>query len=113
VVALEKELHVDGIFPLLSTDETISAKEALEAYKSQPRLEERFSQYKSVLLAAPLLFKKIERVEAMTYFHFQALILQAVIERNVRERMKEEEIAAVAHGIGIDDDLVGSYNRYI
>ena len=95
VVALERELHVDGIFPLLCTDETISAKEALEAYKYQPRLEKRFSQYKSVLLAAPLLFKKIERVEAITYLYFQALILQAVIERNVRKKMKEKEIEAL------------------
>lgn len=95
VVALQRELRVDGIFPLLSTDETISAKEALQAYKYQPRLEKRFAQYKDVLLAAPLLFKKIERVEAMTYLYFLALILQAVIERNVRQRMKEKEIAAL------------------
>ena len=95
VVALQRELRVDGIFPLLSTDEIISAKEALQAYKYQPRLEKRFSQYKDVLLAAPLLFKKIERVEAITYLYFLALILQAVIERNVRQRMKEKEIAAL------------------
>lgn len=95
VVALQRELRVDGIFPLLSTDKKISAKEALQAYKYQPHLEKRFSQYKNVLNAAPLLFKKIERVEAMTYLYFLALILQAVIERNVRQKMKEKEIAAL------------------
>jgi transposase len=95
VIALQRELNVDGIFPLLSTDKDISAKDALQAYKYQPRLEKRFSQYKNVLNAAPLLFKKIERVEAITYLYFLALILQAVIERSVRNRMKEEEIAAL------------------
>ena len=39
VVALRKELRVDGIFPLLCTDESISAKDALSAYKYQPNLE--------------------------------------------------------------------------
>lgn len=95
VVALQRELRVDGIFPLLCTDKSISAKKALQAYKYQPHLEKRFSQYKNVLNAAPLLFKKIERVEAMTYLYFLALILQAVIERNVRQRMKVQDIAAL------------------
>jgi transposase len=95
LVALQRELRVDGIFPLLCTDESISAKEALQAYKYQPHLEKRFSQYKNVLNAAPLLLKKIERVEAISYLYFLALILQAVIERKVRQRMKEEEIAAL------------------
>jgi transposase len=94
VHALRNELRVDGVFPLLSTDNSISAKEALLAYKYQPHLE-RFSQYKSVLNAAPLLFKKIERVEAITYLYFLALILQAVIERSVRSQMKREDIDAL------------------
>lgn len=92
VVALKKELHVDGIFPLLCTDTKLTAKQVLQAYKFQPRLEKRFYQYKSVLNAAPLLFKKIRRVEAITYLYFLALILQAVIERAVRAKMKEEKI---------------------
>ena len=95
MVALQKELRVDGIFPLLSTDKSISAKKALQAYKYQPHLEKRFSQYKNVLNGAPLLFKKIERVEAITYLYFLALILQAVIERNVRQKMKQIKIAAL------------------
>lgn len=93
--ALCKEFRVDGIFPLLSTDVNISAKKALLAYKYQPNLEKRFSQYKNVLNAAPLLFKKIERVEAITFLYFLALILQAVIERTVRLKMKQKDIEAL------------------
>jgi transposase len=92
---LHQELNVDGIFPLLCTDPKLTAKEALSAYKYQPRLEKRFSQFKSYLNAAPLLFKKIERVEATMFLYFLALILQAVIERQVRKKMKESEIKAL------------------
>jgi transposase len=94
-VALRQELNVDGIFPILCTDKSLGAKEALEAYKYQPRLEKRFSQFKSYLNAAPLLFKKIERVEAIMFLYFLALILQAVIERHVRKTMKQSEIDAL------------------
>ena len=93
--ALRQELNVDGIFPLLCTDANLSAKDALIAYKYQPRLEKRFSQFKSVHNAAPLLFKKIERVEATMFLFFLALILQAVIERQVRQKMKQSEIDAL------------------
>jgi transposase len=94
-VALHQELNIDGIFPILCTDKALCAKEALLAYKFQPRLEKRFSQFKRYLNAAPLLFKKIQRVEATMFLYFLALILQAVIERHVRKMMKDAEIDAL------------------
>ena len=90
--ALSQEKNVDGIFPLLCTDKNIAAKSALAAYKYQPRLEKRFTQFKSIHNAAPLLFKNIERVEAMMFLFFIALMIQAVIEREVRMNMKKNEI---------------------
>lgn len=92
---LRQELNVDGIFPLLCTDQNLTAKDALMAYKYQPRLEKRFSQFKSYLNAAPLLFKNIERIEATMFLYFLALILQAVVERQVRKIMKREDIDAL------------------
>ena len=74
----------------------MGAKQALLAYKYQPRLEKRFEQLKSVHLAAPTLFKKIGRVEGMMFLFFMALIIQAVIEREVRRSMKAKEIEAIA-----------------
>ena len=94
--ALARERNVDGIFPLLCTDKSLGAKEALSAYKYQPRLEKRFEQLKSVHMVAPVLFKKTERAEAMMFLFFMALILQAVIERKVRRSMKAKEIEAIA-----------------
>jgi transposase len=90
--ALKREKNVDGIFPLLSTDESLSAKEVLRAYKYQPRLEKRFTQFKSVHEAAPLLFKKVERVEGIMFLFFLSLMIQAIIEREVRLKMKEWHI---------------------
>ena len=87
--ALKREKNVDDIFPLLTTDDSLSAKEVLHAYKYQPRLEKRFTQFKSVHEAAPLLFKKIERVEGIMFVFFLSLMIQAIIEREVRLKMKE------------------------
>jgi len=91
-LALSQEKNVDGIFPLLCTDDNIDVKSALAAYKYQPRLEKRFTQFKSIHNAAPLLFKNIARVEAMMFLFFIALMIQAVIEREIRMNMKKNEI---------------------
>ncbi len=90
--ALCQEKNIDGIFPLLCTDKSLTAKEVLIAYKYQPRLEKRFTQFKSIHKAAPLHFKRIQRVEAIMFLFFLSLILQAVIEREVRLKMKENNI---------------------
>jgi transposase len=88
--ALKNEARVDGLFPLLSTDASLSAKCVLQAYKYQPRIEKRFSQFKSIHNAAPLLFKKVHRVEANLFLFFIALVIQSLIEREVRNRMDDE-----------------------
>jgi len=92
---LRQEENVDGIFPLLTTEESFGSKEVLSSYKYQPRLEKRFNQFKSVHEAAPLLFKKIERVEAIMFLFFMALMVQGIIERKVRLAMKEKSIKSL------------------
>ena len=91
-IALKKEVKLDGLFPLLSTDHTLSSKEVLQAYKYQPNIEKRFSQFKHYHHAAPLLFKNITRVEANMFLFFIALILRALIEREIRKQMKLKNI---------------------
>ena len=92
---LKEEENLDGLFPLLSTDPEMIAKDALLAYKYQPRLEKRFTQFKSIHKAAPLLFKNIDRVEAIMFLFFVALMVQAIIEREVRRKMKDKNILAL------------------
>lgn len=93
--ALEQERRVDGIFPLLSTDDSLSAKEVLRAYKYQPRLEKRFSQFKSIHKAAPLFFKSIERVESNMFVFFISLIVQSLLEREIRNSMQLNGISSL------------------
>ena len=93
--ALKAEARVDGVFPLLSTDLELSSKEVLQAYKYQPRLERRFAQFKSIHRAAPLLFKKVIRIEANFFLFFIALMLQALLEREVRNTMAARRIESI------------------
>jgi len=86
---INAEKNVDGIYPLLSTDLKLTAKEVLQAYKYQPKLEKRFTQLKSIHNIAPFLFKKLERLEANLFLFFIALMIQALIEREVRLKMKD------------------------
>ena len=94
--ALKVEARVDGLFPLLSTDTRLSAKSVLQAYKYQPRIEKRFCQFKSIHKAAPLLFKKVHRVEANMFLFFIALVIQSLIEREVRNAMDDEGLTGLA-----------------
>jgi len=89
---LAQKSRLDGIFPLLCTDKSISAKKVLQAYKYQPRLEKRFEQLKKIHHIAPLLFKKIQRVEANMFAFFIALIIQSLLEREVRKNMERNNI---------------------
>jgi transposase len=93
---LQTEANCDGVFPLLSTDQSLSAKAVVQAYKYQPQLEKRFTQFKSIHQVAPLLFQKIERVEANLFAFFVALILQALLEREVRAAMSTTGIPSLA-----------------
>ena len=89
LMALRRETRTDGVFPLLCTDPAIPPKNVLQAYKYQPRLEKRFEQFKSIHRAAPLLFKKIQRVEANMFVFFMALLVQALLERCIRQQLDQ------------------------
>ncbi|MBW1894589.1 MAG: IS1634 family transposase, partial [Deltaproteobacteria bacterium] len=91
--AIMKKEKTDGTFPLVSTDKDLTAKEVLAAYKYQPRIEKRLSQNKKYHNAAPLMFKKIERIEANMFAFFISLLIQALIELEVRGKMKKNKIA--------------------
>jgi len=93
---LRQEARTDGVFPLLCTDKDLTAKEVLRAYKYQPRLEKRFQQFKHIHHGMPLLFKKLERIEATMFAFFIALMIQALIERQVRNQMADRNIPAIA-----------------
>ena len=86
--ALLDEARTDGVFPLITNDEQLTLKGALEAYKHQPSLEKRHEQLKSVLQVRPVMLKNHLRIEAFLFLYFLALMTEALIERDIRARMR-------------------------
>jgi len=84
----------DGIFPLV-TNTGWNAKKILKTYKEQPYLEKRFCTLKSILEVAPVFLKKPKRIEAMLLLYFFALMVVSLIERQIRQSMEQQEIAAL------------------
>jgi len=92
--AIEQASKADGIFPLIS-NATLPAADVLRIYKKQPFLEKRFYTKKSILEVAPVFLKNNQRIEAMLFLYFIALMLVSLIERNIRRQMLEEEIESL------------------
>ncbi len=82
----------DGMYPLLTNDRNLSPAQVLEAHKGQPKIEKRFEQVKTVHEIAPVCLKNEGRIEALFTLYFLALLVQALIERELRLAMKREKI---------------------
>ena len=80
------------MYPLISNDRKLSPAQVLEAHKGQPMIEKRFEQTKTVHEIAPVLLKNEGRIEALFTLYFLALLVQAIIERELRLAMKREKI---------------------
>jgi transposase len=82
----------DGMYPLITNDRGMSPVQTLQAHKGQPMIEKRFEQIKTVHEIAPVLLKNEGRIEALFTLYFLALLVQALIERELRLAMKREKI---------------------
>jgi transposase len=85
----------DGVFPLVSNDTKLTPKEILEAYKRQASIEKRFSQLKTDYQLAPVFLKAPHRIEAMLCVYFLALLVQALLERELRKAMQSEGVESL------------------
>ena len=87
--ALRCESHTDGVFPLVTNikAKVRSKKAILEIYKYQPYLEKRFALTKSEYGIAPIFLKKPIRVVGLLHVYFVAILLSALVERQVRAGM--------------------------
>jgi transposase len=82
----------DGMYPLLTNDKSLADAQVLEAHKRQPTVEKRFEQTKTVFEIAPVLLKNEGRIEALFFVYFLALMIQALIERQLRRSMEHNAI---------------------
>lgn len=87
VEALSEAEREDGVFPLLTNDRKLSATEVLKAYKRQPLLEKRFSQFKTDFAVAPVFLKNVSRIQGLLAAYFFALLVQTLLERELRQAM--------------------------
>lgn len=85
----------DGMFPLITNDTTMTDAAVLAAYKYQPNLERRHHVLKSVQDAAPVLLKNPARIEALFCCQFLALLISALLEREVRAGMRAAATAKI------------------
>ncbi|MGK2928652.1 MAG: IS1634 family transposase, partial [Acidimicrobiales bacterium] len=86
----------DGCFPLISNDRDLSGAQVLAAYRYQPNLERRHHLLKSVQDAAPVLLHNPARIEALFCCQFLALLICALIEREVRNGMRQATLDNIA-----------------
>lgn len=92
---LAEALATDGIFPLITNAEALSAEEVLRAYKRQPLIEKRFSQFKHDFEVAPVYLKEVSRIQALLCAYFFVLLVQTLLERELRQAMVREEVDAL------------------
>lgn len=85
----------DGVFPLISSEHDMSAEDVLAAYKRQPIIEKRFSQFKTDFNVAPVNLQEISRIHALLCIYFLALCVQTLLERELRRAMMAAELESL------------------
>ncbi|MCI0484250.1 MAG: IS1634 family transposase [candidate division NC10 bacterium] len=92
VEAVRLEARTDGIFPLITNDRKLTIQKLLLAYKRQPQVEQRFDGLKNAHDVAPQYLKRIWRIEALLCCYFLALLVDALLERELRRGMKHARL---------------------
>ena len=95
VVRVAADSVTDGVFPLVTNVAELSPLELLHAYKRQPTIEKRFSQLKTDFAVAPVYLKQVRRIQALLCVYFLALLVEALLERELRQAMQREKIDAL------------------
>ena len=83
------------MFPLVSNETKMSALDLLLAYKQQPMIEKRFSQLKTDFVVAPVYLKEVSRIQALLCVYFFALLVESLLERELRHAMAREGVESL------------------
>ena len=87
---MAEDAQGDGVFPLITNVVDISELELLKTYKRQPTIEKRFSQLKTDFEVAPVYLKAVHRIQSLLAVYFFALLLEALLERELRAAMRRK-----------------------
>jgi hypothetical protein len=74
----------DGCYPLITNDTALTPAQILAAYKRQPHIEPRHHAFKTVLRATPVCLTSPERIDALAFCLYTALLVHALRERQLR-----------------------------
>ena len=85
----------DGCFPFVTTEREATPAELLRIYKAQPHLERRHATFKGVIAAAPIMLKSDCRIDAFGFCLYVALLVHALVERELRRAMAARRIKAL------------------
>jgi transposase len=94
-VAVSIDAVSDGIFPLITNDKELTPLEILLAYKRQAIIEKRYQQLKTDFVVAPVFLKEVARIEALMCVYFFVMLVQALIERQMRKNMAAARIESL------------------
>jgi hypothetical protein len=86
--AITYDAASDGCFPLITNTRDLPETDVLVAYRYQPNLERRHHLLKSVQDADPIWLRDPARIEAIFCCQFLALLVGALIERQIRVAMR-------------------------
>jgi transposase len=83
------------VFPLLTNDRTFDAEQVLRAYKRQPLIEKRFSQFKTDFAVAPMYLKNVARIQGLLTIYFLVLLTHTLLERELRRAMAQANVPSL------------------
>jgi transposase len=89
---IAEDQQCDGVFPLVTNALELSQREVLLVYKRQPVIEKRFSQLKTDFRVAPVYLKDVSRIQSLLCVYFLVLLVEALLERELRQAMQREGI---------------------
>jgi transposase len=92
---IAEDQRSDGVFPLITNDAALTEKEVLLVYKRQPVIEKRFSQLKTDFGVAPVYLKDVCRIQSLLCLYFLVLLVEALLERELRRAMEREKIESL------------------
>jgi len=98
VVNAEQVAHdaaTDGCFPLVSNADGLTPAQLLAAYRYQPNLERRHHMLKGAQHVAPVFLDHAHRIEALPLCHFLAMLIQALLEREIRAAMSTAGLTGI------------------
>jgi hypothetical protein len=85
----------DGCWPLVTNDRDLRAAELFDSYRWQPNLECRHRLLKGPLHVAPVWLNSPSRIEAFGFCSYVALLVHALVERQLRCAMAGDGLDAL------------------